>query len=622
MRSRLRLTRSKMQSARSRPRLAPIPIAAMGCLLVVLLCATGLSASANEGVVSSTSGGGVSAGDVLVSGVSGSGASARGALASGVSVSTAWDSIRSDENLLERIVNAISGSTVQWTSDHRSNGHVLSQQLDLRLAPPGWRVTLDANVSTVRESRVRLTATRDLTNGQVDIGYLSEATPFGLVIPRSGVNGARVRLKVTSATRRYSSSLPWFLPRVQSPYARMHWVVGDVKGQLFTGAWFYEPRCSIGVFAPVAHDEVLVCSLHQLPGSYGSLQLATKIGGAKSGPAGAAAAETAAIGSNAAGAGVAARFAYQLKAKIDTALGTTSVESAQVPLDFSSFVADLGEQYHGWSINKVTHSRRYPFDLTISWSEERRDPLSYLDKPQEVVTARSVSVGTADLEKFDASIGLTSRDYVNTKDGRGTELQAVATSSIDYLWDYDPCRATISVQYKNGGSVSLPDYPGYRGWFEKGQLQLVANGSFSISSYLGRFTFSLRHSDSLTTRLDETNLRFTSYSTLTDQLTARWDCIPIEPWTAVNMSMSLKNYSHVVQSCPGGPPGTPGSGDLSYSREAYKSLAGTVSSTVALPSVGYARTLALTGTVELRQSDDSDSIKPTFTGKAVYTLKF
>ena len=516
-----------------------------------------------------------------------------------LAAATGSDSARPHSGLTDRAYDAMSGSTFQSTIEHKKGMLVLGQQFSIRSALSDWRLFLDGNLSTDKEPRVTLRGVKESADGQIDIGNLTDTAPFSLVIPRSGVAGLRTRVRASLLTDRHRLDVPWLVPRVGSPYARLCWLIGEVKEQYFGIGWLYEPRCSIGVLVPGLHNELLLCTLHQLPSNYGTVQTSTRVGGDEA----------------------AERFAYQLKLRAETALGTTSLEVARVPLGFSGFVAGRGERYHGFRRRQLSLSRRYPFELRMSWSNERRDPVSYLGLPEELLTIRSVEVGTPDYAPVDLAVSVGTRDFANAKDGRGREFSARTLIAVDYLWDYDPCRASASVQYKDGESASLPGYPGGRGWFEKAQTQWVASASFGISTFLGRWTFSARHQDTYTTRLDEMNLRFTSYSTLTQQLTAKWDCIPIEPWTAVGMALDLKSYSRVIRSCTGGPPGTPGASGLSYSLEGYRAVIGTISSTVALPSERSSRTLSLTGAVEFRREHDSSCFTPMFTGKAVYRVK-
>lgn len=465
---------------------------------------------------------------------------------------------------------------------------------------------LDAALSTEKAARVRLSARRDIEKMQIDVGYLTESTPFGLVIPRSGVTGVRIRTKIDPLPARFEFTgiltRYGLVPRMESPYARVHLIAGEVRDQLFAGWWLYEPKCSIGLFSPAGHDEFILCSLHQLPAGFGSVQTAVSFGRGLASP----------------------QLAYEVKARLDSALGTTRVNIARVPPRFSSFVESLGESAHARSNLEVSHSRKSPLDLEITWSQELRDPSSLLPRPQERVTVTGISFGAPSYSSFDVSIGWTRREYVNVTDGEGLEFRTALNAGADYLWDYKPCTASLSAEYRNGGSASLPGYPGYRGWFEKGQKQLVVSGSFNIYTFLGYMTFSARHLDTTTARLDETNLRFTSWKTLTNQLSARWDCIPIEPWIAANVTLDLKNYTRVIQSCTGGVPGSSGAGPLSHSLDGYESISGTISSAVRLSSAQtstHSSVLSLSGTVELRRVHGSSAVTPVLAGKVVYTLK-
>lgn len=520
-------------------------------------------------------------------------------LGSRVCLAVVTDDDRLYSGLSDQAYDALTNSTFQSTVEHKKGLLVLSQQLSLRIALADWRFFSDVSLSTDKDPRATFRGVREFNNGQVDIGDLTESTPFSLVTSRSGVAGLRTRVKASLLTNTYRLDQPWFMPRVGSPYARLNWLIGEYQEQYFGAGWLYEPRCSIGMIVPGLYNELLLCTLHQLPGNYGSVQTSTRFGGDQA----------------------AERFAYQLKLRVDTALGTTNLEVGRVPLDFSGFVAGRGERYHGWTQRKASHSRRYPFELRVSWSDEQRDAITYLGRPEELLTVTSVEVGTPDYTRVDVNVTVGTRDFVNVKDGSGTEFSASTAAAVDYLWDYDQCRASATVQYRDGESASLSGYPGGRGWFEKAQTQWVASGSFGISTFFGKLTFSARHQDTYTTRLDETNLRFTSYATLTQQLTAKWDCIPIEPWTAVGVEMGLKRYSRVIRSCTGGRPSDPAASNLSHSLEAYQAVTSTVSSTVALPSERSSRTLTLTGAVELRLNHGSDRIAPTFAGKVVYRVK-
>ena len=501
--------------------------------------------------------------------------------------------------LADRVLDTLTGSTLQSTVELKKGRLVSDQQASLRLALPGWSLYLDANLSSERDPKVAIRGVRAFESGQIDVGAIVESTPFTLVVPRSGVAGLRTRFRGSLLSSSYSNDLPWFLPRLGSPYARLNWLVGQAEGQFFSVGWFYEPRWSLGLLVPGSHNELLLCTLNQFPKSSGSLQTATRLGG----DAGAE------------------RFAYQLKVRLDTALGTTNLEAARVPLNFSGFVAGLGERYHGWTFRRVSHSRKQPFELTLSWSSRLQDPGEFLSGPQELLEEAQIELGTPDYSKADMSISFADRDFVDAEDGEGSEFAVAANAAVDYLWDYDPCRASLFVSYRDRASISLPGYPGGNGWFEKTRTRWEASGSFGISTFFGRLTFSARRLDTYTTRFEEKDLRFTSYSTITDQFAVVWDCIPIPPWTAVNFSLGLKNYSRTIQSCTGGRLGSIGAGELSHSLEAYKSVIGSASSTVALPSERYTNTLTFSGTVELRREWGSDIFEPTFTGKVVYRLE-
>ncbi|NLU41448.1 MAG: hypothetical protein GXX08_04520 [Firmicutes bacterium] len=504
------------------------------------------------------------------------------------------------------MLEALSGTTVQLSSEYKDGKYVHTQQFDVRLALLGWNVNLDAALSTEKDARVRLSARKDMEKMQIDAGYLTESTPFGLVIPRSGVTGVRIRTKIDQLPARFEFAdiltRYGLIPRMGSPYARVHLIAGEVREQLFAGWWLYEPKCSIGLFSPAGHDEFILCSLHQLPAGFGSVQTAVSFGSGLASP----------------------KLAYEVKARVDSALGTTRVNIARVPPRFSGFVESLGESSHARSSLEVSHSRKSPLDLSITWSQELRDPPGYLPRPQERVAVTGITVGTPNYYPFDLSVGWTRREYVNVTDGEGLEFRTVLRAGIDYRWDYKPCTASLSAEYRDGGSASLPGYPGYRGWFEKGQKQLVVSGSFNIYTFLGYITFSGRHLKTTTTRLDETNLRFTSWNTLTNELSARWDCIPIEPWTAANVTLDLRSYTRVIQSCTGGVPGSPGAGPLSHSLEGYESISGTISSAVRLSTTqtsAHTAVLSLSGTVELRRAHGSGVVTPVLAGKVVYTLK-
>ena len=512
----------------------------------------------------------------------------------------------SGDSRLDGVLEALSGTYVQLSSEYKDEELIHAQQLDVRLALLGWNMHLDAAFSTKKAARVRLSARKDMEKMQVDAGYLTESTPFGLVIPRSGATGVRIRTRVDPPSARFQPAgilaRYGLAPRMDSPYLRMYLFAGEVREQLLAGWWLYEPKCSIGLFSPAGHDEFVVCSLHQLPAGFGSVQTAVSFGSGLT----------------------PAQLAYELKAKAESALGTTRVEVARVPPHFSGFVESLGDSYHARTRLEVSHARKTPCDLSITWSQELRDPLRHLPRPQERVTVTGVSAGTPYYHPYDASLGLTKREFVNVTDGEGCEYRAVLNAGIDYLWDYKPCNAALVVEYRDEESASLPGYPGYRGWFERGREQLIVSGSLEICTYLGYMTFSGRRLDTYTTRLDETNLRFTSWKTLTNQLSVRWDCIPIEPWTAASVTLDLKDYTRVIQSCTGGVPGTPGAGALSYSLDGYESFSGTISSAVRLSTAQtsrYTAMLSLSGTREFRRTHGSDLVTPVFAGKAVYTVK-
>jgi molybdopterin-binding protein len=510
------------------------------------------------------------------------------------------------DSVVGGMLQALRGTSVQLSSEYKDGKCIYAQQFDVRLALLGWRAHLDAALSTEKAARVRLSARKDTQKMQVDVGYLTESTPFGLVIPRSGVTGVRIRTRVdpqpaqsqlTDILTRYG-----LVPRMESPYARAYLFAGGVRDQLIAGWWLYEPKCSMGLFSPAGHNEFIACSLHQLPAGFGSVQTAVSF---DSGLA-------------------SAQLAYELKAKVDSALGTTRARIARVPPCFSSFVESLGDSSHAWSKLEVSHSRKSPLDLSITWSQELRDPPGHLPRPQEGVVVTGISIGTPYYYPSDVCFGWTKREYVNITDGEGLELRTVLNAGINYLWDYKPCTATLAAEYRTGASASLPGYPGYRGWFEKAQKQIVVSGSFNIYTYLGYITFSGRHLDTTTTRLDETNLRFTSWKTLTNQLSARWDCIPIDPWTAASVTLDLRSYARVIQSCTGGVPGTPGASALSYSLDGYESVSGTISSAVRLSTAQtstYTAVLSLSGTVELRRTHGSDVVTPILAGKVMYTVK-